>query len=74
MYPKIKEIRKSRKISQTDIAKAMGITQTAYSHYETGIRDISFEFAIKLADYYNISLDYLAGRTNIEKMQQNEDE
>ena len=64
MFPRIKEIRLKRKMTQAEMAEKIGIWQTAYSHYETGARDITLETAIKIADILGVSLDYLAGRSD----------
>lgn len=49
---------------QTDIADFLGIKQTVYSRYERGFQNIPLEFLIRLADFYNVSTDYILGRTN----------
>ena len=43
----------------------LGMSQTGYSKYETGTNDIPTAILIKLADFYNVSVDYLLGRTNV---------
>lgn len=58
----LKELRKKRGISQIEIAKAIDIPQTSYSRYEQGICDPSISTLIKLADFFNISIDTLVGR------------
>jgi transcriptional regulator with XRE-family HTH domain len=59
---RIKEERKRRKLTQEDIAAQLGITRSAYTLYETGKTQPSLETAVKLADIFQISLDYLTGR------------
>lgn len=49
---------------QADIADFLGIKQTVYSRYERGFQNIPLEFLIRLADFYNVSTDYILGRTN----------
>lgn len=56
-------LRKERKLSQKQAALELGISQALLSHYEKGIRECSLDFVIKAADYYNVSCDYLLGRT-----------
>jgi len=51
-------------IKQETVAKFLNVTQATYSRYETGALEIPVSALIKLADFYNTSLDYLAGRTN----------
>lgn len=55
--------RKERQISQKQAAADLGISQALLSHYEKGIRECGLNFLVKIADYYNVSCDYLLGRT-----------
>lgn len=64
MYQRIRDLREDRDLNQTEIAKLLGMSQTGYSKYETGEHDIPTAILIKLADFYNVSVDYLLGRTN----------
>ena len=64
MYQRIRDLREDKDINQTEIAKYLGMSQTGYSKYETGERDIPTAILIKLADFYGVSVDYLLGRTN----------
>ena len=50
-------------MKQSAVAQYLGIQQTVYSRYERGARTIPLEHLIKLADLYNVSLDFLTGRT-----------
>lgn len=59
---KLKELRKKRGVSQTEIANSINIPQTSYSRYENRVCDPSIDVLIKLADFYNISVDELVGR------------
>lgn len=61
---RLKEIREDRDLRQKDIAKVLNISQVVYSRYETGIRLIPIDKLAKLADYYDVSIDYLIGRTD----------
>lgn len=56
-------LRQERKISQKEAAAALGISQALLSHYERGRRSCNLEFLLKVADYYNVSCDYLLGRS-----------
>ncbi len=67
MYPKIRDLREDRDMTQTQIAKILGMSQTGYSKYETGENDIPTSVLIKLARYYDTSIDYLLGETNNSK-------
>ena len=63
-FPRIIALqRKERQISQKQAAADLGISQALLSHYEKGIRECGLDFVIKAADYYNVSCDYLLGRT-----------
>ena len=58
---RIKEIRQEKNLSQTDIAKALGVTRQAISLYEKGDREPKLETWQKLADFFNVPVDYLLG-------------
>ena len=64
MYKRIKELREDADLNQTTIAKHLGMSQTGYSKYETGENDIPTTILIKLARFYNTSIDYLLGETD----------
>jgi len=51
-------------LNQTKVAKMLGMSQTGYSKYETGENDIPTQILIKLARFYNTSIDYLLGETD----------
>ena len=64
-FPRIITLqRKERKISQKKAATDLGISQALLSHYEKGIRECGLDFLVRIADYYNVSCDYLLGRTS----------
>ena len=65
MYKRIRDLREDNDLSQSQVAKMLGMSQTGYSKYETGSNDIPTEILIKLARFYNTSIDYLLGETNI---------
>ena len=64
MYKRLRDLREDRDLKQKDIADFLNISQRGYSHYETGNNDIPTEILIRLADFYETSVDYLLGRTN----------
>ena len=66
-FPNIRELREDAGLSQADIANMLNCSQVAYSYYEIGRRDIPTEILIKLAQYYNCSVDYLLGLTKQKK-------
>lgn len=58
---RLKELRKEANATQADMAKILGVTVSAYGNYELGQREPTIEFLCKLADYFNVSVDYLIG-------------
>ena len=64
MYPRIRDLREDRDLNQTQVAKFLGMSQTGYSKYETGENDIPTSVLIKLARFYDTSIDYLLGLTD----------
>lgn len=66
-YPRIRDLREDSDKKQTELAEYLGTTAQYYGLYEKGANEISFERAILLAKYYNVSLDYIAGLTNNKK-------
>lgn len=63
-FKRIKELRIDNDLKQTVLAKYLGVSQNTYSDYEHGKINIPVDIIIKLADYYNVSTDYLLNRTN----------
>lgn len=59
---RMKEIRKSRGWNQDQVAKLLGVTRQAISHYERGIREPNYEMVEAFADHFNVTIDYLQGR------------
>ena len=68
-FKNIRSIREDRDIKQKDIAKYLNVSQNTYSQYETGTISLTAEILIKLADYYNVSIDFLLDRTNNSNIQ-----
>ena len=64
MYPRLRDLREDNDLSQKELAKIIGMSQTGYSKYETGENDIPTGILIALARFYNVSIDYLLGETN----------
>ena len=62
IYRRIRELREDNDKTQAEIAKMLNMQVTVYQRYERGEREIPFWVAIKLADYYKVSLDYIAER------------
>lgn len=64
VFQRIRELREDRDWKQGYVAEKLGITQTNYSKYELGKVNIPVEMLMKLADLYDVSLDYLTERTD----------
>lgn len=62
---RIRELREDHDLTQAQIAKYLNISQQSYSHYEVEDREIPLALLIKLADFYNVTLDYLVKRTDV---------
>lgn len=67
IYENIKNLREDNDKTQQEIAEYLHITQTNYSKYELGKINIPIDVFIKLADYYDVSVDYLLGRSKKRK-------
>ena len=63
MYRRLRDLREDKDMNQTQVAKMLGMSQTGYSKYETGENDIPTAILIKLARFYDTSIDYLLGET-----------
>lgn len=61
---RLKELREKRKISQLKLAMDLQLNQNAISRYETGVREADYSTLIKIADYFDVSIDYLLERTD----------
>lgn len=64
MYKRIRDLREDKDLNQTQVAKMLGMSQTGYSKYETGENDIPTAILIKLADFYDVTTDYILERTD----------
>ena len=62
MYRRVRDLREDHDQTQKDIADFLNMNISVYQRYENGIRELPLWAAIKLADYYKVSLDYLVGR------------
>lgn len=67
LYQRIRELREDHDLTQVQTGKILSCSQRVYSNYERGELDIPTEILIKLADFYEVSVDYLLNRT--EQMQ-----
>lgn len=66
-YQRIVDLREDRDLKQKVIADLLGTSQTQYSRWERGERELPLHHAITLARYYQVSMDYLTGLTNNKK-------
>ena len=67
-FQRVQDLRTDADMSQKQLSEILHISQRSYSHYETGSRNIPVEMLIRLANYYDISVDYLVGRTDKKEM------
>lgn len=66
-YPRIRDLREDKDLKQKDIAQIINTSANYYGDYENGKRPMPFDRVIELAEFYGVSLDYIAGRTNDKK-------
>lgn len=64
-HERLKGLREDRDLTQQEVAEFLNIERNTLSGYEIGYREPSFDILVKLADYYDITLDYLLCRTNL---------
>lgn len=60
----VKELRKEKKLTQKQLAVALGISATCYAGYEQGYREPNIEMIKKMSDFFGVSVDYLLGRSD----------
>lgn len=65
---RIRDLREDNDLKQIDLALYLSVDQSTYSDYENGRINVPIEQLIKIADYYNVSLDYITGRTENAKI------
>ena len=63
-YQRLRELREKKRKTQAEIGAMLGMKQPQYFRYEKGYRDIPTDVLIALADYYEVSVDYILGRTD----------
>lgn len=64
MNLRIKDMREDNDLTQKQVSQMLLCDQSLYSKYERGEREIPLKLIVTLADFYNVSVDYLAGRTD----------
>ena len=61
LYPRLRDLREDRDMTQADVAAVLGTAREQYNKYELGKQEIPFHHVIKLARLYNVTIDYIAG-------------
>ena len=64
LFRRIRDLREDKDLTQKQMAAILNCSQQAYSNYELGTRDIPTDILIKLAEYHNVSVDYILGITD----------
>ena len=64
MKNRIRDLREDHDLTQQQVASAIGITQRKYSYIETGVQPLTDELLVRLANHYNVSIDYLLRQTD----------
>lgn len=67
-YQRMKDLREDADKTQAEVAKALFMQLTQYGRYERGERELPLNIAVSLAKYYGVSLDYLAGLSNVKPL------
>lgn len=66
-YQRIRDLREDKDLTQAELCQLLYMHKTTYTNYEQGKHTVPLDFAVTLADFYNVSIDYIAGRTNYPK-------
>lgn len=72
-YQRIRDLREDSDMTQEQLCKKLFMHKTTYTNYEQGKHTVPLDFAVMLADFYGVSLDYIAGRTNFKQGKSNPD-
>ena len=64
LFQRIRDLREDHDLTQEEVAKILCVKQATYSRYESGAINVPVDVLIKLASYYNTSVDYILGLTN----------
>lgn len=64
-YQRIRDLREDSDLTQTELCQKLFMHKTTYTNYEQGKHTVPLDFAVTLAEFYGVSLDYIAGRTNV---------
>ena len=63
-YTRLRDLREDADLTQDKLVQKLGMHKTTYTNYEQGKREPPFDFIIKIAKFYKVSIDYIAGLTN----------
>ncbi len=63
-YQRIRDLREDKDLTQEILSNELGMHKTTYTNYEQGKHTVPLDFAVVLANFYNVSIDYIAGRTD----------
>lgn len=66
-YRRLRDLREDNDLTQNQLVEKLNMHKTTYTNYEQGKRDLPLSLAIKIAKFYNVTLDYLAGLSDIDK-------
>ena len=69
MYKRIRDLREDSDLTQKQVSSALNCSQQLYSNYELGQRDIPTDILIKLSKFYNVSVDYILGISDVAQIQ-----
>lgn len=67
-YRRLRDLREDHDLTQNQLVEKLNMHKTTYTNYEQGKRDLPLSIAIKIARFYSVSLDYLAGLTDEENV------
>lgn len=70
IFQRIRDLREDNDKKQIELAKYLNVSQSTYSDYERGELNVPIEQLIKIADFYDVSLDYLVGRDDVPNRKQ----
>ena len=65
---RLKELRESKGLTQKEVAEIIGYSEISYARYEKGEREPDISTLCKLAEYFNVTVDYLIGRDNLKNL------
>ena len=67
-FKRLRDLREDADLTQTELSKYLNVSKRSYSHYENGTRNIPVDIIVSIADFYDVSVDYILERTNNRKV------